>query len=112
LLEALNPENPLERIVYRKQVASASQSRQEFVKIKNNKAQYEHEKTKVDQPNEQIGFKTLKYSVAESAKTVKISIQKHTSEAMSFQIKTSDGSAKAPGDYITFDEPVKMEAGE
>lgn len=34
-MDALNPENPLERIVYRKQVANATQSRADFVKIKN-----------------------------------------------------------------------------
>lgn len=35
LLDALNPENPLERIVYRKQAAKLTTNRLEFVKMKN-----------------------------------------------------------------------------
>lgn len=75
-------------------------------------AQFDHEKTKVDSPNEQIGFKTLKYSVAESAKVVKIAIQKHTAEAMEFTVKTTDGSAIKEKDYIEFTESVTMKASE
>jgi hypothetical protein len=47
LLDALNPENPLERIVYRKQAAKLTTNRLEFVNIKNKEQQVAHSKEKI-----------------------------------------------------------------
>lgn len=111
LLDALNPENPLERIVYRKQVAQGSQSRREFVRLKNKEVQVAHEKISVANPNPKCCFKNLRYSVVESSGAVRITLQKHCEEPMKIRVRTEAGSAKSPEDYTEMDDILLLEKG-
>ena len=65
-------------------------------------------KDKTEDDNKQIGFKFVRYSVPESAERVKITIEKKTSEEITFVVKTFDDTAKSPGDYGAFEEEIKM----
>lgn len=58
--------------------------------------------------NPKIGFKSLKYAVAESNGHVTITIEKKYKGEFSFWLRTIDGTAKAPDDYIEKNELLTM----
>lgn len=74
-------------------------NRREFIKLKGTGGQIEHKEVKTHQPNNDIGFKCLHYSVIESAGTVDVTIVKKTPVEVSVGVRTVDGSAKSPTDY-------------
>lgn len=94
LFDVLNPENPLERIVYRKKAAQLTTNRLEFVKMNNNFKQVATEKTALKKYNPIISFKHLSYSVIESAKMVEITLEKHIDEDVSVYVRTRNDTAK------------------
>ena len=56
--------------------------------------------------NDSIGFKCLHYSVAESGRSVKLTVlRKVENEEFKFGIRTVDGTAKANADY----KPIDLE---
>ena len=99
LLDALNPENPLERIIYRKQVAQVTTNRLEFVKLSKNQQQFDFVKEKVVHSNPDVCFKSLKYSVTESSGQVIVTVTKHCQGPLDFWVNTVAGSAIENHDY-------------
>lgn len=98
LIDNLNPDNPLERIAYRRKTQTTTNK--SFVRAeKNTKAQLSEEREKQENDNPHIGFKHTRYEVTESSGHVKITIAKRISKEMTFYVRTLDGSAKSPEDY-------------
>lgn len=112
LLDILTPDNPVERIAYRKKATVAN--KHEFVRVgKNTKGQFAEEKESGGEPfNKTIGFKHLRYSVPESNEFVTVTIEKKINEDVSFWVRTVDGTAKAPQDYDAKNELITMKAHE
>ena len=75
---------------------------------KGDKGQAQDEKKTEGNYNQKIGFKSLKYSVAESNGHVTITIEKKFRGEFSFWLRTKDGTAKAPDDYIEKNEFLTM----
>ena len=112
LIDILNPENPIERIAYRRKTTVSN--KHEFVRVgKNTKGQFAEEKdADYSTGNEAIGFKHLKYSVPESNEYVTITIEKKIREDFSFWVRTMDDTAKAPADYESKNELITLKAHE
>ena len=93
LLDILSPDNPIERIGYRK-TANVGHNL-EFARVgKNTKGQFsdtKHEELVDD--NKMLGFKHLKYSVSESNEFVTVTITKKVAEDVSFWVRTVDDTA-------------------
>lgn len=93
LIDILAPDNPIERIAYRKKATVGNKP--EFIRVgKNTKGQYSDDKEVSSKDNKIIGFKHLKYSVPESNEFVTVTIEKKIGEDVSFWVKTVDGTAK------------------
>lgn len=60
--------------------------------------------------NEEIGFKSLHYSVSESSKWVTIGIKNKTKKDITVGIRTIDDTALAKDDYIPIDETITVPA--
>ena len=112
LLDILTPDNPVERIAYRKKATVAN--KHEFVRVgKNTKGQFSEEKeSSAGAFNAAIGFKHLRYSVPESNEFVTVTIEKKINEDVSFWVRTVDDTATAPGDYEAKNELITMKAHE
>ena len=111
LIDMLNPDNPVERIAYRKKATVSN--KHEFVRVgKNTKGQFSEEKEDGHEDNKIIGFKHLRYSVPESNEFVTVTIEKKIGEDVSFWVRTVDDTAKAPGDYEAKNELITMKAHE
>ena len=105
------PENPVERNMYRKEVNTANKTK--FVRLeKGEKGQAANDKTSTDGDSKTVGFKHLRYEVAESNEFVSITIEKRCNEDFSFWLRTKDGTAKADSDYERKNEFMTMHAGE
>lgn len=75
LLDALDPDNPIERISYRKQFAQSTTNNPHFARIsKNTKGESAWEKENSSEDNPEIGFKHVKYEVSECNGYVSITI--------------------------------------
>lgn len=109
LLDVLQPDSLIERLAYRKQNRG-----KDFVKLKGVKGQIENtELQKVTDPNEQIGFKCLHYSVAESSGNVEVTIiKKSPNLELTFGYRTIADTAVAPKDYTHVDEVITMKKRE
>ncbi len=104
----MQPENQLERIKHRRTVAVSA--KRDFVVVKGTVGQAEHLEdnlNKVDR-NPDIGFRALRYSVAENSGTVVITIIKHIKGDFSVGVRTRDGTATAPEDYKHIDETIQF----
>ena len=111
LIDILNPDNPIERIAYRKRTTIANNH--QFIRVgKNTKGQFSDDKEASTKDNKIIGFKHLKYSVPESNAHVNVTIEKKIREDVTFWVRTMDGTAKAPGDYEYLNEMITMKAVE
>ena len=112
MIDALNVENPIERIAYRKK--ATSQAKNEFARIgKNTKGQLAEEKEESkENENKNVGFKHLKYSVSESNEYVVVTIEKKIFEDVSFWVRTLDDTAKETADYEAKFELITMKANE
>lgn len=110
LLDCLNPDNPIERIMYRREVSS--NAKQDFIRLnKGEKAQASLEKSISKNDNQTVGFKHLKYEVAESNGDVTLFIEKKINKELKFRVKTIDGTAKAGDAYVAKDEVIVIPAG-
>ena len=111
LLDILTPDNPVERIAFRKKATVSN--KHEFVRVgKNTKGQFSEEKEEGQGDNKIIGFKHLRYSVPESNECVTVTIEKKIGEDVTFWVRTVDDAAKAPGDYEAKNELITMKAHE
>ena len=114
LMMCLNPDNPVERIAYRRQFSQYTTNKKDFVKIKGNalvgEAAIERSKSADDNP--QIGFKHARYEVSESNVHVNITITKKVDEDVTVRIKTMDVTATAPKDYEAMDYTITIKANE
>ena len=108
LHDALQPDSLLERFVYRREANILNKN--DFVSMKKTKGQFELEKNSSSDANPNIGFKSLGYSVLESAGDVTVTIVKKTDEAFEFGWRTVDNTATSPEDYTHKQEVVKMTA--
>lgn len=107
----MNPENPVERIAYRRKTTVSN--KHEFVRVgKNTKGQFAEEKETDGSDNKSIGFKHLKYSVPESNEFVTVTIEKKIGEDVSFWVRTLDDTARADNDYEPKNELITMKAHE
>lgn len=111
LLECTQIENAVERIQFRKEVASGG--RRNFVRLgKDEKGQVQEAKKIVQNPSETVCFKHLNYKVSESNGYCSVIIEKKCSRPFTFWARTVDGLAKAGEDYEGFDEKITMKADE
>jgi len=106
LIQALDHENVLERIAFRKQTGVGA--RKDFVKIKGKRSQIEESHHANAALNAKVGFKSSKYSVTESSQYVEISIRKKVDQDLVFWVKTIDDTATAPEDYESFFSMIQM----
>ena len=114
LLECLASDNAVERIMYRKEVNVGNNK--SFLKIekleKGTKSQAAQQKLSTANDSKTVGFKHLRYEVAESNEYVTITIEKRVAEDVSFWVRTKDGTAKAGSDYEEKNEFMTMHAGD
>ena len=111
LLDCTNADNAVERIQYRKEVAS--NGRRDFIRLdKGEKGQSSTEKTQSVNASKTVSFRHLKYQVSESNGHVSIFIEKKVSKEVSFYVKTTDDTAKAGEDYEAIDMLVIMQPKE
>ena len=111
LLECTQIENAVERIQFRKEVASGG--RRNFVRLgKEEKGQTQETKKVVQNPSQTVCFKHLNYKVSESNGYCSVIIEKKCSRTFTFWARTVDGLAKAGEDYEGFDEKITMKADE
>ena len=114
LLKVLQPDSLLERFAYRK--AAGMGHNKEFIKIKGSRGQIENKEadsSKVQNPNEQVGFKCLHYSVTESSGTVELTIvKKQPNSELTFGYRTIADTATAPKDYTHCDEVITIKKRE
>jgi len=104
----LQPDSLLERFAYRRQTGMAGNSK-DFIKLKGTRGQIDHDETvKVENENEQLGFKCLHYSVTESNGNVELTIIKKVQQEITFGYRTIADSATAPKDYTHTEEIVQM----
>ncbi len=103
MIDCTHAENAVERIQYRKEVASSG--RREFIRLNKGEGGQTHTvKAKSANASKTVSFRHLKYSVSESNGHVSIIVEKKVDKEVSFFIQTSDGTAKAHKDY----EPMNM----
>lgn len=110
LIHALNAENLIERIAYRRQAGPGGHK--QFVKLKGTRQQLEHKVQPSARQNPNVGFKCLHYSVTESSGFVEVAIVKKVNEEMVFLVRTLDDTAKAPEDYTALHQMVSMQKHE
>ena len=111
LVDCLQPENAVERIMYRREVGT--NNRREFMRIgRGESGQAASEKKKSSNDSSIIGFKHTNYEVSEANGHCAIVIEKRINAELTFKIKTFDGSAKAGEKYKTMDEVFTMKEGE
>ena len=111
LLDVIKAESAVERVAYRRQITTTN--RQSFVRIdKGDTGQAQHIKSQSTYDSPVIGFKHLRYEVAESSKYVVITIEKKVPDQMMFKIRTIDGTAVAGQDYEAFFKTCCMMADE
>jgi solute carrier family 8 (sodium/calcium exchanger) len=98
----------LERFAARK--ANNLGGHKDFLALQGMKGQQmENVVGKVEQENEELGFKCLHYSVTESSGHVELTVVKKVLNAdLTFGIRTVDGTANAPRDYTPYDEVHTM----
>jgi len=80
--------------------------------MQNKQDQVDLDKVAVKNPNTNICFKNLNYSVTESSGCVSVTIEKHCAGDFTFKIQTKDDTAIAPTDYISASETITMKDGE
>jgi solute carrier family 8 (sodium/calcium exchanger) len=116
LINVLTEKNQIERFMYRKEIAARSGTggTKSFVNIKDLKGQVDMGTQTIKNKSQYIGFKSVHYAVIESAMKVELTVARGTEcrDDFSFNIKTSDGSAKQKIDYTAVDEEVVMKPGE
>jgi len=109
LLDCVTADNVVERIAYRRQVNTGNTK--SFVRLeKGQTGETAVTKTSTAGDSKTIGFKHLRYEVAESNGYVTITIEKRIPEDFSFWIRTMDGTAKAGEDYEAKNEYQTMQA--
>jgi len=110
LLTALQAENPLERIAFRKANSSIAQTRnRDMSKVMVNQVDNfkEDDKEGVSR-NPKIGFNCLHYMVSESCGTLEIKITKKVQEDLVCVVRTVDGTACHPSKYKMMEELVNL----
>jgi hypothetical protein len=108
---ALQPHLLLERFAARS--ANKVGGTHEFISLRGQRGQIENTAGKVKHENELVGFKCLHYSVTESSGYVEIHvIKKVVNQDLTFGIRTVDGTAKNPTEYLKMDEVVTMKKKE
>ena len=113
LLDCLNPENSIERIAYRKEVAKGTTHKPEFLRLKaGEKGEAAINKIDTGKGSKTVCFKHLRYEVAETNGFVTITIEKKIHSAFTFWLRTVDGTAKAGEDYMAKNECFTMKEGE
>lgn len=106
LIMALEAENLIERIAYRRQAGPGSHKT--FVKLKGTRQQLEHKVTASTLQNPDLGFKCLHYSVTESSGFVEVHIIKKVNQERLFYVRTLDDTATAPEDYEALNQMITM----
>jgi hypothetical protein len=107
LMAPLKPVSLLERFAARK--ANNLGGHKDFLDLQGTAGQIENHVGKVEQENEQFGFKCLHYSVTESSGFVEVTVVKKMVNAdVTFGIRTVDATAKAPADYTHYEEIVTL----
>jgi len=106
----------IERIKYRKSFGQVLASKRNFVVVKGEVGQAEHETADYGKLslNENVGFKCLHYSVIESSKKISIVVLKKkeaAAKSISFGIRTVEDTAQAGEDYTAIDQRVDMPRG-
>lgn len=110
LLNCLSPDNSVERIMYRKDMANV---KSEFIKLeKGAKGQAAKDKQETQNDSKTVCFKHLHYEVGESNQFVTITIEKKVPEDVTFWVRTIDGTARAGEDYEEKNELFTMHAEE
>jgi solute carrier family 8 (sodium/calcium exchanger) len=99
----LQPASLLERFAARK--ANNLGGHKDFLALQGMKGQIENAVGKVEQENEDLGFKCLHYSVTESSGHVELTVVKKVLNAdLTFGVRTIDATAQAPRDYTPYEE--------
>lgn len=104
LLELLQPDSLLERFAAKK--AQRITHTKDFVNMNGGiKGQLEEAHADVQNPNENVGFKCLSYSVTESNGHVEVTIlKKDNTSDFTFGVRTLDGSATVGKDYELYEQ--------
>lgn len=76
--------------------------------MKGAKGQIDHDDTKVEVENDQIGFKCLHYSVTESNGFVEVSILKKVQTDLTFGVRTVPDTATHPKDFTHIEEIITI----
>jgi solute carrier family 8 (sodium/calcium exchanger) len=111
LLAALQADNPIERIAFRKENATATRAgRRNLSKVMvTQAAPADGEKNYAQNPK--VGFKCLHYVVSESCGNLEVKIAKKVSESIVFVVKCIEGTAKSGTKFIyDADEMITMDA--
>lgn len=110
LLTALQAENPLERIAFRKANSSQAQSRnRDMSKVMVNQMDIDKTDDKEGvSRNPKIGFNCLHYMVSESCGTLEIKLTKKVQEDFVCIVRTVDGTACHPSKYKMMEEMVTL----
>jgi hypothetical protein len=88
LLEVLEPENPVERLMYRKSLHSRALKKVTASDLFGNSG-------KQQKRNEILGLEHLAYGVAQTAGAITVKVMKKVRKEHSFVIRTIEGSAKS-----------------
>ena len=109
LLTALQAENPLERIAFRKANSSQAQTRnRDMSKVMVNAMEDKDDDKEGVSRNPKIGFNCLHYMVSESCGTLDIKLTKKVQEDMVVIVRTVDGTATSPSKYAAMEEMVTL----
>lgn len=109
LLTALQAENPLERIAFRKANSASHQAgKRDMSKVMINQMAPEVDDKDGTLRNPKIGFSCLHYMVSESCGTLEIKLTKKTTEDLVCLVRTLDGTATSPAKYKHMEEPVVL----
>lgn len=114
LKKAIDGDNMLNRIKYRKQVGNLMSGKRPVIAkgeiIKQEHAHAEHLDEKVKNPN--FGFRCLHYSVSEASGSLRIHIENKTGFPGQVRVVTIDAEAIAGDDYEKVDEILVFKKGE
>lgn len=112
LSDILSPDSLFERFAFRKQHAIGGTA--EFLSLKGQKFQVENAPINpILDPNPNVGFKCLHYSVTESAGTAKITIiKKLPNQEYRIGVRTREGTAKNQRDYDDIDQVITIKPNE
>lgn len=101
---------PNERIRYRVEVANCLEARRPFG-VLNFDASYKRKGRQFIR-NPEVSFQHLEYCVSQDNCFCQVTIVKHVNKAISFWIRTLDGTAVSVSDYFEMEELVTMEIDE